>query len=574
MVLVLMGFVVMMNPVASHEEDDPFTTDLVTGRKHDKVGEVHVWSDADYIYVKYVITETGWYITETHLSLHVTWVSIPQTKSGNPIPGQFEYKNEHDYVTSYMYMIPNEWDHGETVDIAAHAVVKTKSPLDALEEMLPETATAKVYYPYTGGPAYFPTVVVTGDPDFAGTYQGWCIDTDRVIYQKTNYEMIVYSSYEELPAGIVDYPENLDLVNWIINQNFVGQPAFDYLLPDAGNNGLGEPLGTYTYGDVQKAIWILVEENPSASGLGPYSMDRVREILYAAYANGNDYEPGDCEEDKVAVILVPTSGNRQITIAQITFIEVGIPCVPEGDETAWGYGTDFPGANWAMWFSYTIQEETPVEWPIGGTISVAYEDLPLCGGNDWDYNDFVVDIDTLATYLRTSTDMDLIQMDITFRPEAKIAGFTHKMYVTIPDGTFGCDGTYTLTRDDVEVESGDYIDTSDLKVLIVPNTGDYPDEVVLSLFFDEEDHCHFEFPTFYDDHYHGEDLFFDPWIYVNNNGQEVHTGDPRLVTVPTDWQWPTPDATRIWWVYPDVGATTDPCEGPLFTESWWENYEP
>ena len=83
-----------------------------------------------------------------------------------------------------------------------------------------------------------------------GVYEGWCIDTDRLISDNTNYTAKVYSSYEPLPAGLVEHPENLDLVNWIINQNYVGKPA-------------GGSLGNYTYGDVQLAIWTLIEDQVS-----------------------------------------------------------------------------------------------------------------------------------------------------------------------------------------------------------------------------------------------------------------------------------------------------------------------
>ncbi|MDH4140247.1 MAG: hypothetical protein OEV43_06700, partial [Coriobacteriia bacterium] len=65
--------------------------------------------------------------------------------------------------------------------------------------------------------------------------------------------------------------------------------------------------------------------------------------------------------------------------------------------------------------------------------------------------------------------------------------------------------------------------------------------------------------------YHGENLFFDPYIFVNNNGQYVHTGDPRMLTVPVDWAWPTSDGNAIWNVYPKVTSGNP----PTFVPSWW-----
>ena len=52
---------------------------------------------------------------------------IPQTKNGNPIPGQFAYSAVHDLsVNQYTYVIPisSDWRYPNTrVKIAAHAVV-------------------------------------------------------------------------------------------------------------------------------------------------------------------------------------------------------------------------------------------------------------------------------------------------------------------------------------------------------------------------------------------------------------------------------------------------------------------
>ena len=55
----------------------------------------------------------------------------------------------------------------------------------------------------------------------------------------------------------------------------------------------------------------------------------------------------------MAVILAPVNG-QQVIIAQVTLIEVGVPCETI-DETAWGEGLEFPGKNWAMYFEYTVQ---------------------------------------------------------------------------------------------------------------------------------------------------------------------------------------------------------------------------
>jgi hypothetical protein len=131
--------------------------------------------------------------------------------------------------------------------------------------------------------------------------------------------------------------------------------------------------------------------------------------------------------------------------------------------------------------------------------------------------------------------------------------------------TFGCDGTYDLDVGGV-VSTGEYDDDAGLDAITVPNTGSFVDSM-LTITFDAP--CPFSFPTVVPGTvagtYHGETLFFDPYIKVNNTGQEIHTGDVRMLVVPIDWTWPTPDGNAIWNVYPKVTAGNP----PTFVPYWW-----
>jgi hypothetical protein len=550
----ILGLVI--TPVKAHTEDDPLVGELIAGQNID-VGEVIVWNDADYLYVKYLIDgdltpddpsddAVPTLIYETHLHVAESMEVIPQTKKGNPIPGLFEYNTEHNPgVPQYTYQIPLVWDLDTELCIATHAVVQKLGGLAGIELALPDQVTMSVIYPSAGDPAYFPTTTISGGTNLDGVYEGWCVDTDHVIYQNTDYIADVYSSYEEFPEGLIEYPENLDLVNWIINQGWVGQSS-----PSC--------MGIYTYGDVQRAIWTLVEDVVLTSGLGPWSQCRVDEILADAYANGEGYEPG-CG-DYIAIILVPGDGNIQFVTTQVTVVTIGVPCETI-DETAWGYGFDFPGNNWATYFGYTVQGEMEEIWPEGGTVSIAYEDLPINQGNDWDYNDFVVDIDVLAIFFGTSTIRDLTQINFTIRPEAKLAGYTHMMYLDAD--TFTGNGNYELYRDGLLVDSGVYTPAVGIDVVLVPNTGSSPTEVVLTISFVGS--CEFSFPNWDENLFHGENLFYDPYLKVRNTGEFIHTGDVRMLTVPIDWQWPTPDGNAIWNVYSKVISGYP----PTFVPYWW-----
>jgi len=109
----------------AHTEDDPFVTDLMAGQ-HIDAGDVLVWNDGDYLYVKYE-TSGGWCLTETHLHVAESEEEIPQTSKGNPIPGHFMENDEHDCVTEYTYEIDLEekgFECDDSLYVAAHAVVE------------------------------------------------------------------------------------------------------------------------------------------------------------------------------------------------------------------------------------------------------------------------------------------------------------------------------------------------------------------------------------------------------------------------------------------------------------------
>ncbi len=270
-------------------------------------------------------------------------------KTKNLVPGQFDYQGDHDYVSEYTYTIPlGSWGNDKVLYVAAHAVVGYLYDcddedcdggvvnLDAFEISLPDTASIDVTYPYSGASSYFPNIVVSDGDGLDGDYEGWCIDIGRTINQNKEYTAKVYSSYETLPSGLVDKPDNLDMVNWLLNQDFVGQTS-----PGG--------YGTYTYGDVQRAIWALIDYSQSEASIGSYSNARVNELL--ALAEDEDgFEPG-CGE-KIGVIFAPVGSDGKVT-NQVVMIMIDLPCY--GEETAWGKGTRYNNeGNWAMYFDYKV----------------------------------------------------------------------------------------------------------------------------------------------------------------------------------------------------------------------------
>ena len=172
------------------------------------------------------------------------------------------------------------------------------------------TATISVHYAYPGASSYFWTTVTNGGL-LNGAYFGWCVDTDLTINQNQNYSNVnFYSDYGLIPTGFIEHPENLDLVNWILNQGFVGQVS-------TGGHG------TFTYGDVQRAIWTLIDDQNLTNGLGSWNQNRVDQILALATLSGEGFSP-TCGQ-LIGVILAPVDG-AGIAVNQITLIAVPVGC--------------------------------------------------------------------------------------------------------------------------------------------------------------------------------------------------------------------------------------------------------
>lgn len=173
----------------------------------------------------------------------------------------------------------------------------------------------------TTGQSYF-DVTVSDSGLLNGKYPGWCADWNTRIEDGTLYNSRFYSSLADtIPSDVVDHPEYLDEVNWIINQKFVGKTA-----PNA--------LGVYTIGDVQLAIWSLIDDQFDPASVGPYSQARVDVIVSRAKIEGADYEPG-CRQ-LVGIILIPshptTGASSQNTIILVPRYHFPKCVVPDSDE--------------------------------------------------------------------------------------------------------------------------------------------------------------------------------------------------------------------------------------------------
>jgi len=186
-----------------------------------------------------------------------------------------------------------------------------------------------------GLPSYADTtIVLSGNPHVFDT---WCLNANVQILGDQSYTAIVLTPEQAGAEGLMLNPENMDLVVYILNQDYQGKPS-----PSGG---------VYTLGDVQVAIWNLIDDE-IGDDMGEYSPVRVQEIIADALANGEGFVPG-CGGDQVVVLKPVLVGCDPDTLAtapvtQVLVIEVPITCDDPGP------GTGTPG----YWGNH------PEAWPV------------------------------------------------------------------------------------------------------------------------------------------------------------------------------------------------------------------
>ena len=297
--------------------EDPSITPLLTstGQENTRipVGELRIWNDDKQLHVQYKITNADWRLTSTHLKILNNAEKVHQRQSFLH-SNRYEREKIHAGVLEFTHKIPINWVAPRDLLIDADAEVMPvtgyTSDVMGFTDSLPPTVSLSVVHPSPDLMAYSQAVIADGG-FLDGFHYSWCVDLDRKIEQNVWYTADVYSIFEELPKNFLECPENLDLVNWILNENFVGKPS--------------PYLNYYTYGDVQRLIWDLLDNENTPFGLEPWDRKRVEEIREKALAHGEGFIPG-CGQRSM-VILVPVDEIQEI-IAQPIAIAVPVPCIP------------------------------------------------------------------------------------------------------------------------------------------------------------------------------------------------------------------------------------------------------
>lgn len=152
-----------------------------------------------------------------------------------------------------------------------------------------------------GEPSYLDITVLSG-PSFGAVgsvYDGWCLDVRVALDSPANYVVSYFSSYETAllsgamptlgnPGGFIS---NLDSINWLMG----------YYNPTTAQ--------TYTYGDVQAAIWTMMGQDwhlGQDAALGAVDQTRITTLVNLALAH-DGYVPDAGEA--IGIVLDPVNAN-------------------------------------------------------------------------------------------------------------------------------------------------------------------------------------------------------------------------------------------------------------------------
>jgi hypothetical protein len=369
------------------DEANPVVHNLQAGNDGTFIGTVSVWNDGTNLYVEFAVDDSlaggGYELLKTQVL--ATDDNKLKGALATGAPGQFPYEHfpvdDPKFDRFEISLAELGVASADDLIVAFHANVQNLNNIIGYEDSdgviheeagqdcptlgdiaaaLPEYTTMQLF---GDGSGYYDVKIdLNGDGAFATdgseSFDWYCIDRTHTIGLGV-YTVRVFSSYETLPDEIInngtgdnnlDSPENLDLVNWVINNP-------------------GNPVAISQV-QQQDVIWALVDDAVTRDSL---DSDEVQ-VYDAAVANGEGFEP-TADGQNLAIVLQPVDASNnsvgqvtigQVTIGQVTFGSLGLECVDwtpvyKGD-TAWAIsagddGKIFPrGNNWGLYYEYGVTE--------------------------------------------------------------------------------------------------------------------------------------------------------------------------------------------------------------------------
>jgi len=390
-----MTYVTKGGPTESEAESFP----LYAGQDWE-VGEVLVWDDGTQLCVKYQLNDAaileGWLIYETHWAVADDKSGIPQTKKGNPIPGQFPYgDDELEDKAFYKECISFEdlgVECGEELVIAAHAVIeKCVTVQDTLVPELTWTRSSELdvaVFPGYGAQwskeegfnILTPDVFVWDGGEFGQYFTGysdridiswasWICTQNQSAKSLTGTDLRRFNATFDIPEGCSVTGATLGSVN----------PGYEDVIPMndniyifmneelifwGGTIGVVEPSTTY---------FLLMERRDTEPQTAESKLDfpetdgwymdgtfpAIPSGLFTEVPNQLDVFTEEFWTGGGMHELFLTLQVEQTTCESETAWAANVEILPEDEE-----GTiQFDGKNWATYFEYTVECPPPSVFP-------------------------------------------------------------------------------------------------------------------------------------------------------------------------------------------------------------------
>ena len=358
-----------------------------------------------------------------------------------------------------------------------------------------------------------------------------------------------------------------------------GDPVtWTYVVTNTGN--VPVPAANLSVTDDQTGVTPVFDHEISGNGDSVFDAGEVWSYKATGVAVDLTIPPGGVK------VTQGVCTHDQTQPARTAYVNQGTASIPGASSTA---KSSYCNPLFKVYFP--VQNGKPAFDVKGWHVSVGFEDLPLASGeNDYDYNDWITDIDGFADF-DVRANNGLSEIIFNFNPQARGALYDHTFHIAIPAGTFGSDGTAVLTIFDqnhqvLSSQTSAFVASADTDFVIFPNTSavfpnlantfesvpSVPAQRYASLDITFSQPAPFDLASYNLALPHGGGLFFDPYLYVHNTGDTIHRGDIRMLTVPdTSYKWPE-EKVRIDKAYPNVTFVAGNPPTINFPNMWWLNF--